>query len=406
MADPLLDRIERRYDERYVLDTLVELARTPADVPLGLNEIEPTDPRIAHYVRDVVRPMVERLGVGSVEVDELNNLICRAGSGRPSPSLLVMTYTTAQHGNYTDPALEGRVASGAEYGVDGPCVFGKGTSQNKGGLAAMLGALKILVDEGVRLRGSLVFVVNTESQSSHRCSFRLLDGHGLRADAGWLAMGVPRILLGHRGRVDIYVTVRGQAGHSSEPHLGKNAIWGLAEALQRIRALGTKVAERRHPELGREQVEPYKLVTAPIAPHTMPEEANLTLDRRLLPGTDVDAAVEEVRQALSGIPPYEVIVRKGVHHLPYQVSPTLPHVRALAAAYQAVRGEAPDMGYAQFAFDAGLANARGIPTVMFGPAGPVRRTQGADVLATEFIAVSEVRDFTKIYAHTILSLLA
>jgi hypothetical protein len=48
-------------------------------VPLGLNEIEPTDPRLAHYVRDVVRPMVERLGVGSVEVDELNNLICRAG---------------------------------------------------------------------------------------------------------------------------------------------------------------------------------------------------------------------------------------------------------------------------------------------------------------------------------------
>jgi acetylornithine deacetylase/succinyl-diaminopimelate desuccinylase-like protein len=93
----------------------------------------------------------------------------------------------------------------------------------------------------------------------------------------------------------------------------------------------------------------------------MPEEANLTLDRRLLPGTDVDAAVEEVRQALSGIPPYEVTVRKGVHHLPYQVSPALPHVRALAAAYQAVRGEAPDMGYAQFTFDAGLANARAFP---------------------------------------------
>ena len=43
---------------------------------------------------------------------------------------------------------------------------------------------------------------------------------------------------------------------------------------------------------------------------------------------------------------------------------------------------------------------------MFGPAGPGRRTQGSDVLATEFIPVSEVRNFTKIYAHTILRLVA
>src|SRR5262249_22342216 len=199
-----------------------------------------------------------------------------------------MTYTTAQHGNYTDPTLEGRLASGAQYGVDEPCVFGKGTSQNKGGLAATLGALKILVDESIPLRGTLLFVLNTESQSSHRCSIRLFDAHGLRADAGWLAMGVPRILLGHRGRVDVYVTIRGQAGHSSEPHLGRNAIWGLAEALGRIRTLGQRITERRHPELGAEQLEPYKLVTSPIAPHTMPAEAHLTLDRRLLPGTDVD----------------------------------------------------------------------------------------------------------------------
>src|SRR5262249_10171682 len=101
-----------------------------------------------------------------------------------------MTYTTAQHGNYTDPTLEGRLASGAQYGVDEPGVFGKGIRQNKGGLAATLGALKILVDERIPLRGTLLFVLNTESQSSHRCSIRLLDGHGLRADAGWLAMGV------------------------------------------------------------------------------------------------------------------------------------------------------------------------------------------------------------------------
>lgn len=402
-ADPL-PTVERRYDHEFVVEALVDLARAPADVPLGQNEMEPTDPKIAHYVRNVVKPIVERLDLGPVEVDELNNLICRVGSGEPSPSLLVMPYTTAQHGNYTDPELEGRLMNGRNYGFDEDCVFGKGTSQNKGALAATLGALKIIADERVRFRGTLIVAVNAESQSSHRCSMRILDGHGIRADAGWLATGSPRIVTGHRGRVDVYVTIRGEAGHSSQPRLGKNAIWGLAEALNRIRDLRGRIT-KRHPDLGEEHLEPYKLITAPIAPHTMPEEARLTVDRRLLPGTDAEAAVEEIRRVVGEIPPYEVTVQKGVHHMPYQVSPDLPHVQALARAHEAVRGRPPEIGYVPYAFDAGYANYRGIPTVMFGPSSGGRRTGGRDVLATELIPISEVRDFAKIYAHTVLSLL-
>jgi acetylornithine deacetylase/succinyl-diaminopimelate desuccinylase-like protein len=404
MSEPGTAVVERYYDHPFVVEALQTLARSPTDVPLGQNEIEPTDPRLGRYVREVVRPLVDGLGPLSVHVDELNNLIARFGVDVPSPSVLVMGYTTAQHGNYTDEALEGRVASGRPYGVNEDCVFGKGTSQNKGALAAVLGALKILADGAARLRGSVVLVVNAESQSSHRCSMRIFDGHGVRADLGWLAIGSPRLVLGHRGRVDVLVTVRGAPGHSSEPHRGRNAIWGLAEALTRIHGLKQRLT-RQHPDLGGEQLEPYKLVTAPIAPHTMPGEAHLTLDRRLLPETDADDAVEEVRRALGEIPPYELVVRKGAHHRPYQVPADHPVVRALADAHRAIRGDPPEMGYVPFAFDAGYANARGIPTVMFGPSAPARRTEGADVLATEFVPLSAVRDFTKIYARALLACL-
>jgi hypothetical protein len=58
-----------------------------------------------------------------------------------------------------------------------------------------------------------------------------------------------------------------------------------------------------------------------------------------------------------------------------------------------------------FAFDAGYPTSRGIPTVMFGPANEALRAAGRDVLATEFIPLSTVRDFTLIYAHAILRLL-
>jgi acetylornithine deacetylase/succinyl-diaminopimelate desuccinylase-like protein len=402
-TDPL-PVVERRYDHAYVVETLLTLAGTPVDVPLGQHEIEPTDPRVAHYVRDVVRPLVERLGLGPVAIDDLNNLTCTIGAPVPSPSLLVMAYVTSQHGNYTDPALEGRLQNAKTHGVDEDCIFGKGTSQNKGALAAVLGALKVVADEGAPLRGRLVLAVNAESQSSHRCTMHLIENGGVRADAGWLAMGSPRIVTGHRGRVDVYVTIRGESTHSSQPHLGRNAIWGLRETLNRLTILKENVSGR-HPELGLEQLEPYQLVTAPIAPHTTPAEARLIVDRRLLPGTEPDAAVDQIRDALRNIPACDVTVQKGAYHLPYLVSADLPHVQALARAHHLVRGQPPEIGPVPFAFDAGYPTSRGIPTVMFGPANQVLRSGGRDVLATEFIPVSIVNEFTRIYAHTILSLL-
>jgi acetylornithine deacetylase/succinyl-diaminopimelate desuccinylase-like protein len=288
------------------------------------------------------------------------------------------------------------------YGDDEECVFGKGTAQNKGALAAVLGALNILARMEVSLPGTVTFVLNAESQSSHRCSVQLFDRGGLRADAGWLAIGTPGIVIGHRGRVDVYVTIRGEAGHSSQPARGRNAIWGLHDALGRLVDLRARIS-KADPDLGAEHLEPYKLVTSPIAPHTMPGEAHLTIDRRILPGTDPDAAVGEIREALAGVSGYEVDVRRGVHHMPYRVSRDHPIVGLLSAAHAGVRGSAPWVGYVPYAYDAGYANSRGVPTVMFGPPSGTRREAGSAVLSAEYVPVSEVLDFTKIYAHAILT---
>jgi hypothetical protein len=54
--------IDRHYDEGYVRELLVRLARVPTDVPLGAFEIDPTDPKIRHFVHDVVVPEIDRIG--------------------------------------------------------------------------------------------------------------------------------------------------------------------------------------------------------------------------------------------------------------------------------------------------------------------------------------------------------
>ncbi len=76
--------------------------------------------------------------------------------------------------------------------------------------------------------------------------------------------------------------------------------------------------------------------SGPPVPHTLPERATIRIDRRLLPGDDIDAAVAEVRAAIGDLLPYEVRVTRGVHMLPALVDPATPGVRTLTAAQAAV----------------------------------------------------------------------
>src|SRR5919202_3627179 len=266
MADERAALIERHLDADYLTAILVRLLQTPTDVPLGETELAPEDPKLARYVREVVQPELEGLRFDRLVVDASNNLVCRIGADVPSPSLLLMGYAVAQHANLMQDPYSGRIASGREYGLDEPCAFGQAATQHKGALAAALGGLKLLADSRARLRGQLIFAVNTEGRSSHANSAQILDGHGVRADQGILALATDnRISLGNRGRVDVNVTVEGKAAHSSQPWLGLSAIDGAYEALTRLRAMRF---EQAHPQLGAAQATVYKLQFSPIAPHT------------------------------------------------------------------------------------------------------------------------------------------
>jgi len=70
-----------------------------------------------------------------------------------------------------------------------------------------------------------------------------------------------------------------------------------------------------------------------------------------------------------------------------------------------VTGRPASVGTVPFSFDAGYACSQGIQTVMFGPTSAARGVTGTETISTEFVPVSAVREFTKIYAHTFMTLL-
>ncbi len=392
------DIVDDHLDEQLIIDELLRMLREPTEVPLGANTLmAPDDPKLVHFVQKVVRPAFEEIGAYEIIEAPLNQFVVRIGEGTSDKALLIMAYTPTQHANLMDNPFNARIAMGTQHGYDEPCAFGQGATQNKSHIAAMLGVINLLLDAGVELPGTLYFGINNEGRSSHDCSDAIIRALPTKPTlcvvlqrTGW------RLQLGNRGRVDVKVTVKGEASHSSRPDLGHNAIMGANKAIDRI---ANMTFEKVHPLLGGIHAEPYQVIYSPLAPHTLPDTALITVDRRLLPGDDINAAVDEVRRAIGDLSPFEVTVERGVHMLPALVEANDPGVRAVVGAHKTIHGTEPEPYYHLGAYDAGGPLSHGIPTVQYGLAG------ATSLLGEDFVPISGVLDEARVLATLIMDYL-
>lgn len=386
-------------DKGYLVETLSALAKVPTHVPLGHQTfIAPDDPKLVHYVQEVIRPELVRNGIYDILDAQPNNIVASYGRGESGRALLIQNYTPAQHHNFMEEPFSGKVASARPYGVDEPAVFGQGVSQNKAHQAVMLTVLRELVRSGTPLRGRLYWAVNNEGRSSHACSTAVLAALDQRPFFCIIQMGTGlKISAGNRGRVDIDIHLTGKASHSSRPDAGHNTIDGAYELMARLKKMSW---DDRHPLLGGRHAIVYKLRYEPLAPHTLPSEAFITVDRRLLPGDDVDAAVDEVRQALGDMSPFEMTVERGECMLPALVELDDPGFIALRLAHRQTTGADAEYIYGQGTFDAGGPCSQGIPTVMYGASG------GVWPLGPDFVPISMVQAEAQTLTRLILAELA
>ena len=372
-------------------DQLLTLLRASTEVPVGSHEILPGDPRIVAAIDDVVLPMITALGPDHIARHTDGDLVARFGPDADD-GLLVQTYIVSQHGNEMDDPLVGRLEDGAEFGVEGQVAVGQGANQNKGPMAAALAAL---AHRPENLTRPVLLAVNTEGMSSHGGSRRIIDDLGARAARAVLAFATDLdVSIGNRGRVDIHVDIPGQSSHSSQPSLGINP---LPRASEVITALATTPVPEPHPVLGPATVTPYQLRFEPVAPHTIPREGRLLVDRRLLPGERPADAVDSAREHLAATLDFDVVVAEGAVMLPAEVATDDVVVRVLIEALHGA-GNVSAATYSPNTFDAGYGCSRGIPTVMFGPG---TRKFGAAMTATEWVSIDDCRRATHALAALI-----
>ena len=244
--------------------------------------------------------------------------------------------------------------------IEGDRLIGRGAYDMKGGLAAMLCAIKDLdQQEDVCVR--LVCVPDEESEELDARATEAVVRRGFGGD--FAITGEPtdlRIGVEAKGVLVMRIEVRGRSTHSSTPWLGDNAVLKALDVFRAIESLpfareSSEMFDRPSINLGR--------IAGGDAINMVPDLCQMAVDVRFLPGQDPGEILAQVR----AIPDIEV-TRTWIFP-PVTVPRNHPYVRALREAVsRSIEGEVLSVGR-DGASDATAFLAAGIPAVEFGPAG-------------------------------------
>jgi acetylornithine deacetylase/succinyl-diaminopimelate desuccinylase-like protein len=381
---------------------LQELVR----VPSPQTELLEAEPQLRAFMQAALMPRMQALAMARARLDAMGNLIAETGAGRSGRSLMLVTHAMNQPPNTMPDPYGGAVIDGTRHGLPGEAVLGKGASEQKGTMAAMLHAMEAVQAARIALEGRLYFVCCVSGETGKHDAIRhVVETEGVRAEVAFVYGNSLKLQLGNRGRVDIAATVHGTPGHSSRPNDAANAVSGALEFLRRLR--DEIPGNRSHPQLGTAWLTCNRIESFPKSTHTVQDRCEIGLDRRLLPGEDPDAAVAEVERvarSMDGWPdpvsgkPLRVAVEKGPVMYPSLVTEDSPVVRLLKAGCVAMLGAAPETFYGQSAHDQGYLNAVGISTANFGSGEQAFAHTDLDMASVE-----RTFDAAKVYAWIIAS---
>jgi acetylornithine deacetylase len=323
------------------------------------------EPRVQGFIGECVMPLVRDLGLPARR-DRMGNLICELGPEGGDRSLLLMAYAM------THPASSMREPYAGELipTPEGRAVRGRGVAEQKGSLAAALAATAAA--RTLPLEGRLTLAVSTAGETGrHDAAAAILEALGCTPKLGIVVIGTTgRASLGNKGRIDVTVEIAGRAAHSSTPWAGVNAIDGARHALDQIARI--RFTKGAHAGLGEASLATNFIESFPRATHTIQNRVVITLDRRLLPGQDPDAALEEIRRGLSLPEPWRLEVRMGAFMHPCEIAEDGPLMIAIRRGCRARGLPPPGTFWSHGALDAGYLTQAGCETAMWGP-GPQER---------------------------------
>jgi acetylornithine deacetylase len=366
--------------------TLSDLVALPSVNPMGRGVDGPQ--YFEHRVTDYLEALFRRLGVAyerrTVE-PRRDNIVARidgrvpAAEGGPLVLFEAHQDTVPVDGMTIEPftplVRDGRL-------------YGRGACDIKGGLTAMLGAFARLAAQRPRDMPTLILACTVNEEHGYTGATALVQRWSQsdsivprRPDAAIVAEPTQlQVVVAHKGVARWRCCARGRATHSSQPHMGVNAIFKMAPVLRALERYQLEVTPklRPHPLCGTPTLS-VGMITGGVSVNTVPDGCTIDIDRRVIPGEDPHAArrhiVEYVAAETGADPAIE-------HEEPYLIGLGLsdanngPLAERMVAAARDAGIDSRALGV-PFGTDAAVFGGAGVPSIVFGP-GSIDQAHTAD----------------------------
>jgi succinyl-diaminopimelate desuccinylase len=257
--------------------------------------------------------------------------------------------------------------------VDGR-LYGRGTSDMKSGLMAMVMAADALKQAGMRLKGDLILSGVADEETGALGAKTWVQAGGLQG-VGAIVIGEPtnlEVYIAEKGACWLEITTYGKTAHGSMPDLGVNAVMHMMTALHALTRLSLPF--QPHPLFDKPTMN-VGTIAGGSKTNVVPDRCIATIDLRTLPGMQHEDVLQEIRQTLDGlreaIPQFayemHVITERG----PVASDPHAPIVETALAVLEARGHHETPKATPGFATDASVFQpASGAPFLILGPGIP------------------------------------
>jgi putative selenium metabolism hydrolase len=353
---------------------------------------------IARFIAD----RMKMLDFDEVSIDRYGNVLGRVGNGE---RVILFdshsdTVTVTDEDSWKAPPFSGEMIDGF--------LWGRGSVDMKSGLAASIYAAACAKNQGL-LGGKTVFVTCTvdEEYCDGEGLKHLLEERQLSPDFAIICEPSGNLIsTGHKGKAQVILRTQGISAHGSAPEKGVNAIYEMAEIIQR--------AERTNLELiqkggRRSTLVMSRISSTSVSLNAVPSACEAYLDRRMVVGESEQTIREEMDRLVAGKnATWEIgtLQRKTwtgeeityePFHLAWEINLEHELARAFQAAYIDTFGHAPDRyDYWDFSTNAVAVVRLRIPTIGFGP-GEYKLAHMRD----ERCETRQIVDACAVYTHVI-----
>lgn len=296
--------------------------------------------------------------------------------------------------------------------VEGGNLFGRGSSDMKSGLAAMIYAIKAIKTVGIDLDGRIGLVLVPDEETGGRLGTRFLAETGRLGENG-VGMLLPEPTSGviwnaNRGAVSMRVTVKGKPMHVGLQYRGINAFEQMLKVAGAVQALKHEVEKQTtHYHIQPDKARRSILMMGGECRggsnfNLVPGTCSFTIDRRINPEEDLETEKQRILDTLETVRVQGIDLEVDIfqEESASGVSEEDPLAEILSKNITEVTGKSPDFEMCPGLLENRFYAQKGVPAFAYGP-GLLSVSHGPN----EFVKIKDIEACTSVYALTAVDML-